>query len=94
MALGVAILAAICPKNESGSVPNGEKSSKFSIKSGTSMACPHVTGADSFIKSVHRGWIWFMIKISTYDNRWYPKLASIIWMVLELFNLTINGTSL
>ncbi|ONI21188.1 hypothetical protein PRUPE_2G051800 [Prunus persica] len=62
MAPGVAILAAIAPKNETGTVPNGKKPSTFSIKSGTSMACPHVTGAAAFIKSVHRRWTSSMIK--------------------------------
>ncbi|KAM1263254.1 hypothetical protein ACFXTH_028266 [Malus domestica] len=62
MAPGVAILAAIAPKNETGTVPNGKKPSKFSIKSGTSMACPHVSGTAAFIKSVHRQWTTSMIK--------------------------------
>ncbi|KAB2627281.1 subtilisin-like protease SBT5.3 [Pyrus ussuriensis x Pyrus communis] len=62
MAPGVAVLAAIAPKNETGTVPNGKKPSKFSIKSGTSMACPHVTGTAAFIKSVHRQWTTSMIK--------------------------------
>ncbi|EEF36839.1 Xylem serine proteinase 1 precursor, putative [Ricinus communis] len=56
MAPGVAILAAITPKNESGSVPVGKKPAGYAIRSGTSMACPHVTGAAAFIKSVHQGW--------------------------------------
>ncbi|XP_020534057.1 CO(2)-response secreted protease isoform X2 [Jatropha curcas] len=62
MAPGVAILAAMIPKNESGSVPIGKKPSGYAIRSGTSMACPHVTGAAAFIKSVHRGWTPSMIK--------------------------------
>ncbi|XP_004308189.1 PREDICTED: CO(2)-response secreted protease-like [Fragaria vesca subsp. vesca] len=82
MAPGVAILAAICPKNEPGSVPDGEKPSKFSIKSGTSMACPHVTGAAAFIKSVHRGWTSSMIKsalmttATMYNNMKKPLINS------------------
>lgn len=76
MAPGVAILAAISPKNESGSVPNGEKLSKFSIKSGTSMACPHVTGAAAFIKSVHRGWTTSMIKSALMTTgKFYMRLS-------------------
>ncbi|XP_061997957.1 CO(2)-response secreted protease-like [Rosa rugosa] len=82
MAPGVAILAAISPENESGSVPHGEKPSKFSIKSGTSMACPHVTGAAAFIKSVHRGWTSSMIKsalmttATMYNNMKKPLINS------------------
>ncbi|OVA13808.1 Peptidase S8/S53 domain [Macleaya cordata] len=59
---GVAILAAMIPNTDKGSVPAGKKPSKFALKSGTSMACPHVAGAAAFIKSVHRDWSTSMIK--------------------------------
>ncbi|KAK4476663.1 hypothetical protein RD792_015823 [Penstemon davidsonii] len=63
MAPGVAILAAIVPNQiESYYGAPGNKSSLFGIKSGTSMACPHVTGAMAFIKSVHPEWSFSMIK--------------------------------
>ncbi|XP_057452695.1 CO(2)-response secreted protease-like [Lotus japonicus] len=75
MAPGVSIFAAMIPKSdEPGSVPIGEKSSLFGIRSGTSMACPHVTGAAAFIKSVHGRWSPSMIKsalmttATTYNN--------------------------
>ncbi|KAF5736682.1 hypothetical protein HS088_TW14G00832 [Tripterygium wilfordii] len=54
MAPGVAILAAMIPRPEGFLIE--KKPSKFGILSGTSMACPHVTGAAAFIKSVHRQW--------------------------------------
>lgn len=62
MAPGVAILAAIVPNNDAGTVPIGKKPSGYSIKSGTSMACPHVTGAAAILMSVHRGWTSSMIR--------------------------------
>ncbi|XP_042955066.1 CO(2)-response secreted protease-like isoform X1 [Carya illinoinensis] len=63
MAPGVAILAGTIPHtDEPGSVPVGKKPSQFAIRSGTSMSCPHVTGAASLIKSVHPGWSPSMIK--------------------------------
>ena len=34
----------------------------FRFDSGTSMACPHVSGAAAFIKSVHPTWTPSMIK--------------------------------
>ncbi|CAJ2657243.1 unnamed protein product [Trifolium pratense] len=72
MAPGVSILAALIPKKEN--VPVGKKPSMFGLKSGTSMACPHVSGAAAFIKSVHRSWSPSMIKsalmtsATTYNN--------------------------
>ncbi|KAL1346471.1 hypothetical protein HN51_020121 [Arachis hypogaea] len=75
MAPGVGILAAMIPKSdEPGIIPIGKKPSLFGIMSGTSMACPHVTGAAAFIKSVHRMWTPSMIKsalmttATTYNN--------------------------
>ncbi|CAI0421391.1 unnamed protein product [Linum tenue] len=56
------ILAAFPPKNVTGTVPAGEKPSWYALKSGTSMACPHVTGAAAFVKSVHPKWSPSMIK--------------------------------
>ena len=53
MAPGVAILVATIPKTEPGI---RMKPSQFGIKDGTSMACPHVTGVASLVKSVHHGW--------------------------------------
>lgn len=47
MAPGVAILAAIVPKADEGSSPPIGSDSQppgYAMKSGTSMACPHVAG--------------------------------------------------
>ncbi|XP_060961345.1 CO(2)-response secreted protease-like [Cannabis sativa] len=52
--------------------------SKYVFMSGTSMACPHVSGAATFIKSVHPTWTTSMIKsalittASAYDNTGKP----------------------
>ncbi|KAK6163087.1 hypothetical protein DH2020_002928 [Rehmannia glutinosa] len=62
MAPGVAILAAIVPRVRSDYSAPGNKSSAFGLRSGTSMACPHVTGAMAFIKSVHPHWSFSVIK--------------------------------
>ncbi|XP_030489278.2 CO(2)-response secreted protease isoform X1 [Cannabis sativa] len=79
MAPGVAILAAMIPQSdEPGAVPTGLKPSDFALKSGTSMACPHVTGAAAFIKSVRPKWTSSMIRsalmttASEYNNMGKP----------------------
>ncbi|KAG6466457.1 CO(2)-response secreted protease-like [Zingiber officinale] len=60
MAPGVSILAASIPSSDG--VPVGKKPSTFAIKSGTSMACPHVAGAGAFVKSAHPRWSASMIR--------------------------------
>ncbi|XP_040380849.1 CO(2)-response secreted protease-like isoform X2 [Oryza brachyantha] len=62
MAPGVSILAATIPTVDKDDVPAGKKPSPFAIKSGTSMACPHVAGAAAFVKSAHPGWSPSMIR--------------------------------
>ncbi|KAG9444244.1 hypothetical protein H6P81_015584 [Aristolochia fimbriata] len=62
MAPGVNILAATVPTADAGEIPVGKKPSKFGIRSGTSMACPHVAGAAAFVKSQRPNWTPSMIK--------------------------------
>ncbi|CAL4976810.1 unnamed protein product [Urochloa decumbens] len=62
MAPGVSILAATIPSADTEDVPPGKKPSAYAIKSGTSMACPHVAGAAAFVKSAHPGWTPSMIR--------------------------------
>lgn len=59
---GVSILAAMIPKSDGDSGPIGKKPSNYAMRSGTSMACPHVAGAAAFIKSVYHDWSSSMIK--------------------------------
>jgi subtilisin family serine protease len=62
MAPGVSILAATIPSEDSSEVSPGKKPSPFAIKSGTSMACPHVAGGAAFVKSAHPGWTPSMVR--------------------------------
>ncbi|CAG7907299.1 unnamed protein product [Brassica rapa] len=73
MAPGVLILAALPPpKTAKPSTP------KFGLASGTSMSCPHVSGAAAFVKAQRPSWTPSMIKSAlmttaiTYDNMRRP----------------------
>ena len=53
---GVHILAAWSPISPISKVPGDNRIAKYNIESGTSMACPHATGAAAYIKSFHPTW--------------------------------------
>ncbi|KAF9597718.1 hypothetical protein IFM89_021205 [Coptis chinensis] len=53
---GVGILAAWSPKGLFSNVKGDKRSVAYNIKSGTSMACPHVTGAAIYVKTYHPTW--------------------------------------
>ncbi|RZC68502.1 hypothetical protein C5167_031779 [Papaver somniferum] len=53
---GVDILAAFSPVANPSSVAGDTRSVKYNILSGTSMACPHATGAAAYIKTFHPDW--------------------------------------
>ncbi|KOM46964.1 hypothetical protein LR48_Vigan07g066800 [Vigna angularis] len=53
---GVEILAAWSPISPISGVKGDKRESNFNIIYGTSMACPHVTGAAAYVKSFHPNW--------------------------------------
>ncbi|KAK7316641.1 hypothetical protein RJT34_00256 [Clitoria ternatea] len=54
---GVDILAAYSPiASLSSGIFNDQRSAKYSILSGTSMACPHVAGIAAYVKTFHPNW--------------------------------------
>ncbi|XP_072147883.1 cucumisin [Setaria viridis] len=53
---GVDILAAWSPEAPVSGSTDDKRRAKYNIISGTSMACPHVTGAAAYLKSAHPGW--------------------------------------
>ncbi|XP_043712706.1 CO(2)-response secreted protease-like isoform X1 [Telopea speciosissima] len=53
---GVNILAAWIETNDTSEAPKGQKPSKYNLISGTSMACPHVSGIAATIKSNNPTW--------------------------------------
>ncbi|KAL6639578.1 hypothetical protein ACP70R_023308 [Stipagrostis hirtigluma subsp. patula] len=53
---GVDILAAWSPKAAVSGEEGDDRKAAYNIISGTSMACPHVTGAAAYVKSAHPHW--------------------------------------
>ncbi|KAI3906324.1 hypothetical protein MKW92_052058 [Papaver armeniacum] len=53
---GVDILAAFSPMGNPSEVEGDTRSVQYSILSGTSMACPHATGAAAYVKTFHPNW--------------------------------------
>ncbi|KAF5816796.1 putative cucumisin [Helianthus annuus] len=53
---GVDILAAYTPLHTLTGLQGDTQYSKFTIMSGTSMACPHVAGTAAYVKSFHPNW--------------------------------------
>ncbi|ESQ36820.1 hypothetical protein EUTSA_v10006878mg [Eutrema salsugineum] len=75
---GLNILAGWSPFSSPSLLSSDPRRVKFNILSGTSMACPHVSGIAALIKSVHADWSPAMIRsalmttASTSDNRNQP----------------------
>ncbi|KAF5189485.1 Subtilisin-like protease SBT4.3 [Thalictrum thalictroides] len=53
---GVDILAAFSPKGSVSNNPDDKRSVDYNIMSGTSMACPHATGAALYVKTHNPSW--------------------------------------
>ncbi|KAL6598437.1 hypothetical protein ACP70R_046136 [Stipagrostis hirtigluma subsp. patula] len=53
---GIDIIASWSPKASPSGVPEDKRIVLYSIETGTSMACPHASGAAAFVKSFHRDW--------------------------------------
>ncbi|EOY34208.1 Subtilase family protein, putative [Theobroma cacao] len=53
---GVDILAAYSPVASPSDTPTDERRVKYSLISGTSMACPHAAGVAAYVKTFHPDW--------------------------------------
>lgn len=75
IAPGLNILAAWPDKIGPSGIPTDKRTTEFNILSGTSMACPHVSGLAALLKAAHPGWSPAAIKSAlmttayTLDNR-------------------------
>ena len=58
---GVDIIAAWSPLSPPSDDPKDQRRVQYSINTGTSMSCPHASGAAAYVKSVHRDWSTAMI---------------------------------
>ncbi|XP_027336441.1 cucumisin-like [Abrus precatorius] len=56
VAPGVAILASWSPLSSPSEIEGDNRTLQFNIITGTSMACPHVSGAAAYVKSFHPTW--------------------------------------
>jgi len=53
---GVDIIASWSLLSSPSGYPNDTRKVQYNIISGTSMACPHASGAAAYVKSLHRDW--------------------------------------
>nr|POF27184.1 subtilisin-like protease sbt4.4 [Quercus suber] len=67
---GIDILAAYSPDASPSGVDDDKRSVKYSILSGTSMACPHVAGAAAYLKTFHPDWSPSAIKSALMTTAW------------------------
>ncbi|XP_020871535.1 LOW QUALITY PROTEIN: subtilisin-like protease SBT4.9 [Arabidopsis lyrata subsp. lyrata] len=67
---GVEILAAYSPLNSPSEVWFDKRHVKYSVLSGTSMACPHVAGVAAYIKTFHPEWSPSMIQSAIMTTAW------------------------
>nr|CAB3455945.1 unnamed protein product [Digitaria exilis] len=58
---GIDILAAWSPLASPSEIPDDKREVLYNIISGTSMACPHASGAAAYVKSFHHDWSSAMI---------------------------------
>ncbi|XP_074568513.1 subtilisin-like protease SBT4.3 [Curcuma longa] len=74
---GIDILAAWSPVAPASGIINDTRVVKYNIISGTSMACPHVTGAAAYVKSFHPNWspAAIMSALMTTAKPMYPSVG-------------------
>ncbi|XP_027096162.1 subtilisin-like protease SBT4.4 [Coffea arabica] len=79
VAPGVDILAAYSPEAKPTDALIDKRHLDYNILSGTSMACPHVTGAAAYIKSLNPTWSPSMIKSALMTTAWQMNSTNSLW---------------
>ncbi|XP_042481822.1 subtilisin-like protease SBT4.13 [Macadamia integrifolia] len=84
IAPGVDILAAWSPKATVSGYQGDKRSVMYNIISGTSMSCPHATGAAAYVKTFHPSWSPAAIKSALMTTAYpmngsYPKEAELAY---------------
>ncbi|XP_023640928.1 subtilisin-like protease SBT4.9 [Capsella rubella] len=67
---GVEILAAYSPLASPSTDKSDQRHVKYSVLSGTSMACPHIAGVAAYIKTFHPEWSPSMIQSAIMTTAW------------------------
>ncbi|KAE9605800.1 putative cucumisin [Lupinus albus] len=92
IAPGLNILAAWPDRIGPSGVPSDGRRTEFNILSGTSMACPHVSGLAALLKAAHPDWSPAAIRSAlmttayTVDNRGHPMLDESTGNVSSVFD--------
>ncbi|KAK7294519.1 hypothetical protein RJT34_17408 [Clitoria ternatea] len=92
IAPGLNILAAWPDRVGPSGVPSDGRRTEFNILSGTSMACPHVSGLAALLKAAHPDWSPAAIRSAlmttayTVDNRGHPMLDESTGNVSSVFD--------
>ncbi|XVE88289.1 hypothetical protein DITRI_Ditri19aG0057800 [Diplodiscus trichospermus] len=67
---GVNILAAWSEASSPTKLPEDHRSVKYNFFSGTSMSCPHVSGAAALLRAIHPDWSFSAIKSALMTTAW------------------------
>lgn len=93
VAPGIDILASYTPMRTLTGLKGDTLYSKFTLMSGTSMACPHVSGTAAYVKSFHLNWSPAAIKsaIMTTGNQhdsflFFPSITCLVFLIFMCYN--------
>ena len=80
---GIDILASYTPMKSLTGLKGDTLFSKFTVMSGTSMACPHVAGIAAYVKSFHPNWSPAAIKSAIMTTGKNTQPSHLLFLVLN-----------